>query len=122
MAAQPWDEAAVAAALAAGQPVFIDFTADWCLTCKFNERTVLTREQVRAAFAEHKVAFFVADWTRRDARISAKLAEFGRAGVPMYLVVSPAAPGKPEVLPELLTQDSVVQAVRRAAGRMADAT
>ncbi|MFY0563000.1 protein-disulfide reductase DsbD family protein [Archangium lansingense] len=120
--AQPWDEAAVAAALKAGQPVFIDFTADWCLTCKFNERTVLTREDVRAAFAQHKVAFFVADWTRRDERISAKLAEFGRAGVPMYLVVSPAAPDKPEVLPELLTPDSVTDAVRRAAERVADAT
>jgi thiol:disulfide interchange protein DsbD len=120
--ARPWDEAAVAAALAAGQPVFIDFTADWCLTCKFNERTVLTREEVRVAFMQHKVAFFVADWTRRDARIGAKLAEFGRAGVPMYLVVSPAAPGKPEVLPELLTSDSVIDAVRRAAGRVADAT
>ncbi|HEX5753040.1 MAG TPA: thioredoxin family protein [Archangium sp.] len=119
--AQPWDETAVAAALKAGQPVFIDFTADWCLTCKFNERTVLTREDVRAAFAQHKVAFFVADWTRRDERISAKLAEFGRAGVPMYLVVSPAAPDKPEVLPELLTSDSVTDAVRRAAGRVADA-
>ncbi|AKI99376.1 protein-disulfide reductase DsbD family protein [Archangium gephyra] len=118
---QPWDEEAVAAALKAGQPVFIDFTADWCLTCKFNERTVLTREDVRAAFAQHNVAFFVADWTRRDARISAKLAEFGRAGVPMYLVVSPAAPDKPEVLPELLTSDSVTDAVRRAAGRLADA-
>ncbi|MCY1073281.1 protein-disulfide reductase DsbD family protein [Archangium lansingense] len=120
--AQPWDEAAVAAALKAGQPVFIDFTADWCLTCKFNERTVLTREDVRAAFSQHKVAFFVADWTRRDERISAKLAEFGRAGVPMYLVVSPAAPDKPEVLPELLTSDSVTDAVRRAAERVADAT
>ncbi|WP_084609443.1 protein-disulfide reductase DsbD family protein [Archangium violaceum] len=119
--AQPWDETAVAAALKAGQPVFIDFTADWCLTCKFNERTVLTREDVRAAFAQHKVAFFVADWTRRDERISAKLAEFGRAGVPMYLVVSPAAPDKPEVLPELLTADSVTDAVRRAAERVADA-
>jgi thiol:disulfide interchange protein DsbD len=120
--AQPWDEAAVAEALAAGQPVFIDFTADWCLTCKFNERTVLAREEVRAAFAQHKVAFFVADWTRRDERISAKLAGFGRAGVPMYLVVSPAAPDKPEVLPELLTADSVIDAVRRASGRVADAT
>ncbi|WP_257463029.1 protein-disulfide reductase DsbD family protein [Archangium lipolyticum] len=120
--AQPWDDAAVTAALKAGQPVFVDFTADWCLTCKFNERTVLTREDVRTAFAQHKVAFFVADWTRRDERISAKLAEFGRAGVPMYLVVSPAAPDKPEVLPELLTPDTVIEAVRRAAERVADAT
>ncbi|MBZ4419742.1 protein-disulfide reductase DsbD [Myxococcus sp. RHSTA-1-4] len=113
--AQPWDAAAVDAALAAGQPVFIDFTADWCLTCKFNERTVLAREEVRAAFAENHVAFFVADWTRRDARITAKLAEHGRAGVPMYLVLSPGAPEKPEVLPELLTAETVVNAVKRAA-------
>jgi thiol:disulfide interchange protein/DsbC/DsbD-like thiol-disulfide interchange protein len=120
--AQPWDEAAVAAALKAGQPVFIDFTADWCLTCKFNERTVLSREDVRAAFARHQVAFFVADWTRRDAAITAKLSEHGRAGVPMYLVISPSAPDRPEVLPELLTVDIVIQAVRRAAGPGSDAT
>jgi thiol:disulfide interchange protein/DsbC/DsbD-like thiol-disulfide interchange protein len=112
---QPWDEAAVTAALAAGQPVFVDFTADWCLTCKFNERTVLSRDDVRQAFLQHHVAFFVADWTRRDARITSKLAEHGRAGVPMYLVVSPGAPDKPEVLNELLTADSVIQAVKRAA-------
>ncbi|HYI01076.1 protein-disulfide reductase DsbD family protein [Hyalangium sp.] len=121
-AAQPWDEAAVAAALKAGQPVFIDFTADWCLTCKFNERTVLAREDVRAAFSRHQVAFFVADWTRRDERISAKLGEHGRAGVPLYLVISPSAPERPEVLPELLTVDIVIQAVQRAAGPSADAT
>lgn len=112
---QPWDEAAVTAALAAGQPVFVDFTADWCLTCKFNERTVLSREDVRQAFMKHNVAFFVADWTRRDVRITTKLAEHGRAGVPMYLVLSPGAPDKPEVLNELLTADSVIQAVQRAA-------
>ncbi|RKH88872.1 thiol:disulfide interchange protein [Corallococcus sp. AB045] len=113
--AQAWDEAAVTAALAAGQPVFVDFTADWCLTCKFNERTVLSRDDVRQAFLKHNVAFFVADWTRRDARITTKLAEHGRAGVPMYLVLSPGAPDKPEVLNELLTADSVIQAVQRAA-------
>ncbi|WP_434384643.1 protein-disulfide reductase DsbD family protein [Melittangium boletus] len=119
--AQAWSDEAVATALAAGQPVFIDFTADWCLTCKFNERTVLQSDDVRAAFARHRVAFLVADWTRRDARISAKLAEFGRAGVPMYLLVSPSAPNKPEVLNELLTQDGLIDAVRRASGRVADA-
>ncbi|MDY7226327.1 thioredoxin family protein [Hyalangium sp. s54d21] len=122
VSAQPWDEAAVTAALQAGQPVFIDFTADWCLTCKFNERTVLSREDVRATFARHNVAFFVADWTRRDARISAQLAAHGRAGVPMYLVINPSAPDRPEVLPELLTADLVVQAVERASGLRADAT
>jgi len=122
VSAQQWDEAAVAAALKAGQPVFIDFTADWCLTCKFNERTVLTREQVRAAFTRHQVAFFVADWTRRDARIAAKLAEHGRAGVPMYLVISPSTPDRAEVLPELLTTELVIQAVERASGLRADAT
>lgn len=122
-AAQPWSEEAVAAALQAGQPVFIDFTADWCLTCKFNERTVLSRDDVRAAFAKHNVAFFVADWTRRDALIRDKLAAHGRAGVPLYLVVSPSAPDKPEVLPELLTVEHVVEAVARAAaGKVADAT
>ncbi|WP_426756383.1 protein-disulfide reductase DsbD family protein [Myxococcus sp. Y35] len=113
--AQPWDDAAVQAALAAGQPVFIDFTADWCLTCKFNERTVLSTDEVRSAFTQHRVAFFIADWTRRDARITAKLAEHGRAGVPMYLVLSPGAPDKPEVLPELLTPGLVADAVKRAA-------
>lgn len=121
-AAQPYDETAVAAALKAGQPVFIDFTADWCLTCKFNERTVLTREDVRTAFSRHQVAFFVADWTRRDARITSMLGAHGRAGVPMYLVISPSAPERPEVLPELLTTDTVIQAVRRASGLSADAT
>jgi thiol:disulfide interchange protein/DsbC/DsbD-like thiol-disulfide interchange protein len=122
VSAQQWDDAAVAAALKAGQPVFIDFTADWCLTCKFNERTVLSREQVRTAFARHQVAFFVADWTRYDERISAKLAEHGRAGVPMYLVISPSTPDRAEVLPELLTSELVIQAVERALGLRADAT
>jgi thiol:disulfide interchange protein len=120
--ARPWEEQAVAAALAEGRPVFIDFTADWCLTCKFNERTVLASEQVRAAFEKHRVALFVGDWTRKDARIGAKLAEHGRAGVPLYLVLSPTAPGAPVVLPELLTADTVVEAVRRAAPPSADAT
>jgi thiol:disulfide interchange protein DsbD len=96
---EPWTDDAVAAHLAAGRPVFVDFTADWCLTCKVNERTVLGTDQVRAAIASHDVAMLKADWTRADSAITAALRRFGKAGVPMYLVYSPSRPDQPEVLP-----------------------
>lgn len=112
--AQPWEEKAVASALKAGQPVFVDFTADWCLTCKFNERTVLATTEVQRTFAEKDVAVFVADWTRRDERISRELERHGRAGVPMYLVLSPHRPNAPELLPEVITPQIVVDALARA--------
>jgi thiol:disulfide interchange protein DsbD len=113
--AKPWDEASVAKALSEGRPVFVDFTADWCLTCKFNEQTVLSTDAVRAAFEKHKVALFVADWTRQDARIRATLQKHGRAGVPMYLVYAPGRPEAPELLPEVITQQRVIDAVAQAA-------
>ena len=106
-----WSEEAVAKALAEGRPVFVDFTADWCLTCKFNERTVLASSRVREAFEARGVEFLVADWTRRDEDIRRKLAEFGKAGVPMYLLYSPDAPSSPRVLPELLTEGLVLDAL-----------
>jgi thiol:disulfide interchange protein DsbD len=106
-----WSEAAVAEALAAGRPGFVVFTADWCLTCKVNERTVLERDDVRAALEAGGYALFKADWTRRDETIRRKLAEFGRAGVPLYLVYSPASPGEPRVLSELLTRAEVLTAL-----------
>src|SRR5690606_15270460 len=93
------------------------FTADWCLTCKVNERTVLERPAVREALERAGFARFVADWTRRDDAIRAKLAEFGRAGVPLYLVYDPAAPDAPRVLSELLTQDAVLAALEAVAPR-----
>jgi len=107
----PYSEEAVAASLAAGVPAFVVFTADWCITCKMNERTVLDRPAVRDALASGGFALFKADWTRRDDAIRAKLAEFGRAGVPLYLVYDPARPDRPQVLSELLTQDAVVAAL-----------
>lgn len=113
--AQPWSEAAVEAALNDGRPVFVDFTADWCLTCKVNERTVLSSDEVTKAFTRHNVALFVADWTRRDEPIRLKLAEHGRAGVPMYLVLSPKPGEAAVVLPELLTPSLVVEAITGAA-------
>jgi thiol:disulfide interchange protein DsbD len=112
---EAWSEEAVARSLAQGRPVLVDFTADWCLSCKFNERTVLASEQVQSALARTRTQLLVADWTRRDPAIARRLAAHGRAGVPMYLVYSPARPDQPEVLPELLTLDIVVSALERAA-------
>ncbi|MCA3243939.1 MAG: thioredoxin family protein, partial [Alphaproteobacteria bacterium] len=99
---QPWSPTAVAAAQAAGRPVFIDFTADWCLTCKVTEATVLNTTAAQTLFAGHNVALFRADWTKRDDAITAELAKFGRKGVPLY-VLYPAGAATPEVLPQLLT-------------------
>jgi thiol:disulfide interchange protein DsbD len=110
-----WSEDAVVSALAEGRPVFVDFTADWCLSCKFNERTVLESDRVRSTLARTRTRVLVADWTRRDARIAEQLATHGRAGVPLYLVYGPARPDAPEVLPELLTPERVVTALERAA-------
>jgi thiol:disulfide interchange protein len=109
-----YDEDAIKAELAAGHPVFVDFTADWCISCKVNEHGALESAQVRAAFTDLKVVKFKADWTRRDERIRAILARFGKAGVPMYLVYSPARPDQPEVLPELLSATIVTDALDRA--------
>jgi thiol:disulfide interchange protein DsbD len=112
---EAWSDEAVARFLRQGRPVLVDFTADWCLSCKFNERTVLGSEQVQSAVARTRAQLLVADWTRRDAAIAGKLLAHGRAGVPMYLVYSPARPDQPEILPELLTAETVVSALERAA-------
>jgi thiol:disulfide interchange protein len=101
-----------------GQPVLVDFTADWCVTCKTNEAVALSREGFRTAVSQYNVALVKADWTNEDPAISAALAEFNRSGVPLYLMY-PADPTKPaEVLPQLLTQDMVISAIKRAAGEM----
>jgi thiol:disulfide interchange protein DsbD len=106
-----WEQAEVRTELERGRIVFVDFTADWCLTCKANERLVLGQPRVQQAFTRWQVALFKADWTRRDDAIGTELARFGRAGVPLYLVYHPSAPEEPTVLPELLTPDLVVQAL-----------
>ncbi len=112
---QPFEPQAISQTLAEGRLVFVDFTADWCITCKVNERTVLVSEPVLSAIEEHNVAMFKADWTQRDERIRAILATYGKAGVPMYLLYRPGAPQSPVVLPELLTETMVVEAMSNAA-------
>jgi DsbC/DsbD-like thiol-disulfide interchange protein len=96
----------VAALVAAGKPVFVDFTAAWCVTCQVNERVVLGRDDVRSAFKARGVTLVRADWTRRDPEIARALAALGRSGVPAYVYYKPGA--APVVLPELLTRERVL--------------
>ncbi|XBQ14909.1 MAG: protein-disulfide reductase DsbD domain-containing protein [Oceanicaulis sp.] len=108
-----WSPAAVETARAEGRPVFIDFTAAWCVTCQFNKLGPLSERAVKDAFERNDVALFRADFTNRDPEIAAELARHGAPGVPLY-VVYPGGEGAAETLPPLLTRDIVIQAVDRA--------
>jgi thiol:disulfide interchange protein/DsbC/DsbD-like thiol-disulfide interchange protein len=105
----PYTPARVADFTAAGRPVFIDFTAAWCVTCQVNKRLVLNADDVRAAFAKRNVALGRADWTRRDPTITQALAALGRNGVPVYVLHRPGKP--PLLLPEVLQQQTVLDAL-----------
>lgn len=109
----PFDRAAAEALREEGRLVFVDVTADWCFTCKVNERLVLETPEVAAAFTEHSVVAMKADWTNRSDSIAAFLADHGRYGIPFYLLYRPGA--EPLVLSELLTREAVIAAVRAAA-------
>jgi len=108
---QPWSPGAVDETLAQGHPVFVDFTAAWCLSCKVNERVALENNAVRQAFADKKVVLFRADWTHADPEISKTLRQFNRDGVPLYLLYS-TRDKSPRVLPEVLTPGLVLDALR----------
>lgn len=114
----PWEsftQARLDELLAEGRGVFLDFTADWCITCKFNARSAIDRPAVRAAFQETGIIPMKADWTNSNPEITAALAKFGRVGVPFYVVYPPGGAGEPLVLPELLTESMVLEALARAA-------
>lgn len=96
--------------LADGTPVFVNFTADWCITCKVNERLALGLSSVDAAFVQHGVERLVGDWTLRDAMITAKLEEFERAGVPLYLLYRSVGE-PPTILPQVLTEGIILEAL-----------
>jgi thiol:disulfide interchange protein len=107
---QPWSADRVAALNAEGRMVFVDFTAAWCVTCQVNKRTTLGDKAVLVDLDTRRVALLRADWTRRDAAISAELARLGRNGVPVYAIYKPGQAG-PTLLPELLSPQVVRDAL-----------
>jgi len=111
----------VQAELSQGRTVFVDFTAAWCITCKFNEASVLESAAVKNAFQRYGVVKMKADWTNADPVITKTLKQFGRVGVPLYVLYPGGNPEKPIVLPELLTQSLVLDHLQSAAPKVAAA-
>lgn len=92
-----------------GKPVFLNFTAAWCITCKVNEKLVLNRPDVVRLFSEKQVTALKGDWTNQDATIAAALAGFGRQGVPLYVLYKSGEASEPKVLPQILTQSEIIR-------------
>jgi thiol:disulfide interchange protein DsbD len=106
---QPYSADRLAKLRAQHRIVFVNFTADWCLTCKVNESVALESARVQNAFHTHNVVWLEGDWTRYDPAITQVLQQFGRSGVPLYLLYD--GDSTPRVLPQLLTPDVVLEAL-----------
>jgi len=109
----PFSKPELSALQAAGKSVFVDFTADWCITCKFNEKTAIDTPAVRQLLAEKHVVPMKADWTNANPEITAALKSFGRVGVPFYVIYPAGNPSSPIVLPELLTETILTDALKK---------
>ncbi|MGH7366830.1 MAG: thioredoxin family protein, partial [Candidatus Rokuibacteriota bacterium] len=114
---EPFSPQRLAELRAQGKPVFVNVTAAWCITCLVNERVALRSPAVTEAFARKGVVYLKADWTNRSAEIAAVLGSFGRSGVPLY-VVYPARAGQavapaPRVLPQILSEATIIEAIEK---------
>jgi thiol:disulfide interchange protein DsbD len=118
---QAWSPEKLAELRAAGTPVFVDFTAAWCVTCQVNKRVALNRTEVAKALAERGVVALKADWTNHDPRITAALAELGRNALPVYALYAPGQ-SQPKLLPEVLTASLVVEEISRLPVALSAAT
>jgi len=108
--AEAWSPARMAELQAEGRPIFVDFTAAWCVSCKVNEIRVLKTKKTLELFVNTNTAFLVADWTNKNDEIAAELAKYGRAGVPLYLVYSNNSVS-PRILPQILSYDDIREAL-----------
>ena len=111
---QPFSLAGLQDDLNGPRPVFLDFTAEWCLTCKVNEKTVLNSKEVVDRLHELNVLTVRADWTNRNPDITKLLSKFGRSGVPLYVIFTPGKSDSPRVLPEVITSGIVLDALNSA--------
>ena len=108
----PWSTESVEAALANGQPVFVDFTAGWCLICQVNKKVALRTEATESLFEDYGIVALEADWTRYDPEITKELERFDRSGVPLYLLYAPD--GQVTILSQNLTHGKVRKAIEKA--------
>jgi thiol:disulfide interchange protein DsbD len=111
---QPYSNAVLEEAHSQGKPVFVDFTAAWCLSCQVNEKAVLEDHSVEQELFRRHYVLLRADWTRYDPEITSELSRIGRSGVPTYVIISGSNKETPQVLPELLTRGAVLDAIRKA--------
>ncbi len=110
LSSEAWSHQRVAELQAEGRPIFVDFTAAWCVTCKVNEKLVLSQSRTETLFKDTNTAFLVADWTNKNDVIAAELAKYGRAGVPLYLVYHQNSVN-PVILPQVLSYDVIREAI-----------
>jgi thiol:disulfide interchange protein/DsbC/DsbD-like thiol-disulfide interchange protein len=113
---QPFSDSALRVARASGVPVMLDVTADWCLTCKLNERVAFASERVHAALDSGNVRLLKADWTNRSPEITRLISGFGRSGVPVVVLYPPGEKSEPVLLPTLLTPGIVIQTLQSSLG------